>query len=358
MIHKNKTYIIAEVGINHNGSLDNCLRLIDVSAAAGCDCVKFQYFRAAGLYPRSAGRLDWQDKNKKYSYDIYSAVESFEMPSSWIRPVIGYCRKRRVDFLASVFDRQGVDFLISHGMRAIKIASTALTNIPLLEHCARFKLPLIVSTGAATLSEIEEAVACINKFHDKIWLLQCTLKYPAAPQQCNLGAIKTLKSAFPGCGAGFSDHTALVSRAAVQAVYLGAGIIEKHITLDKQMPGPDHFFALEPAELKQMVREIRTAEKKKNRGAPIDRVLYGSTEKKVFEYERYLRDFCYMAIFAQKKIKKNARIKYADLVILRPGKKSRGLEPKFLTLFKKYKIFSAKTVKKGEPLDWEGIFRA
>lgn len=356
---RKKVYIIAEIGINHNRSLDNCYRLIDSAVSAGCDCVKFQFFKVAKLYPRSAGKLDWKDSMGKYSYNIYKAVESFELPGRWIRPLMKYCRTKNIDFLSSIFDKEGAHFLVDQGMNMIKISSYSITNLLFIECCAQYKLPIIISTGGATMGEVEEAVGTVNKYHNRLSLLHCSIKYPTPLNECNLGIIQTLKIAFPDNSIGYSDHSREVSRAAIQAVYLGAEIIEKHITLDRKMEGPDHFFALEPLELKKMVGAVRKAEKDLKQGeVKIDKRLFGSSKKRVFEHERYLRDFCFTTIFVDKDIKKGERIRYRDLCLLRPGKKQRGLEPKYIDLFRKYKIYAVKDITREEPLSWEKIFNA
>jgi N,N'-diacetyllegionaminate synthase len=354
-----KVYIIAEIGVNHNGSLDNCYRLIDAAKEAGCDCVKFQFFTAKELYPRCSGKLDWTNATRKYSYDIYEAVKSFELPKEWVKKIIGYCRLRNIDFTSSIFDIKGVRFLIVNGIKAIKLPSYAVTNLPLIEKCARYKLPIFISTGGATLDEVKEAVGAINKYHNNVSILHCSIKYPTKLKECNLGVIKTLQRAFPHNTIGYSDHTKEASKAPVQAVYLGSKIIEKHITLDKKMKGPDHFFALEPCELKQMVRDIRKAEDDLRKGSiALNKEIYGSSSKVVYKHERYLRDFCFATIFAGKNIRKGARIKYKDLRILRPGKNKRGIDPKFAGLFKRHKILAAKDVKKETPIDWSDILNA
>lgn len=353
---KKKTYIIAEVGINHNGSLDNALRMIDAAAKAGCDAVKVQFFKAKYLYPRNAGSLDWENPKGSYAYDIYSACKSFELPEAWIDILIKYCRKKRIDFLSSVFDLQGLKFLISKGMKQIKLSSYAITNIPLITSCAKYRLPIIMSTGGATLAEIEEAVGAVNRYHNRLSLLHCSIKYPTRLNQCNLGVIKTLRYAFPYNRIGYSDHTKETSTAAVQAVYLGAEIIEKHITLDKKMAGPDHFFALESLQLKKMVSKIREAERRiSNGGGKINKKLYGSSAKITFPHEQYLRDFCFPAIFSARDIRKGERIRAADLHILRPGKRVRGLEPKYLWLFEHKPIVAKRTILKENPITWDSI---
>ena len=354
----NKVYIIAEVGINHNGSLDNCLKLIDAAALAGCDAVKFQFFKAKKLYPRSAGSLDWADAKGRYSYDIYSAVESFELPRKWIVEIVAYCADKKIEFLSSVFDASGAAYLVKKGMKKIKIPSYAVTNMPLIDKCASFGLPMIISTGGSSLDEVKDALSAVNRFHNKVSLLHCSIKYPTELGECNLGVIETLRRAFPENVIGYSDHTKEVSDAAVQAVYLGARIIEKHITLDRSMKGPDHFFALEPDELKRMVKDVRDAAISAAKcDFKIDMAIYGRTARVVYGHEKYLRDFAFMKLFAKRSIKKGGRIRPSDIAILRPGKKAHGLDPKYISLFRKSVVTARKDIGAEEPIRWSAIVK-
>ena len=357
MQHKTKpVYIIAEIGINHNGSLENCYKLIDAAAKAGCNAAKFQFFIARNLYPRSAGSLEWRDGKGKYSYDIYKAAEAFELSKTWIAEIIEYCRIRKIDFLSSVSDTDGVRYLVRKGMDRIKIPSYSITNIPLLEKAAAFKLPMIMSTGGSTLGEVEEALAAINKYHNNVSLLHCSITYPTRLSECNLGIINTLRYAFPENAIGYSDHTKEVSDAAVQAVYLGARIIEKHITLDKRMRGPDHFFALEPLELKEMTKAIRRAEiHTREKKFEIDELIYGNSAKIIYPHEKYLRDFAFMKLFAKHKIIAGRRIRPSDISILRPGKKRHGLDPKYIMLLQKNVVIAKRNIGFEEPIKWSDI---
>ena len=207
------------------------------------------------------------------------------------------------------------------------------------------------------LGEVEEAVQCVNKYHNKLSLLHCSIKYPTILNECNLGIINTLKLCFPDNKIGYSDHAKEISTAAVQAVYLGAEIIEKHITLDKNMSGPDHFFALEPKELKKMVVDIRRAEVDlSSKSASINKKIYGTSKKTVFGHEEYLRKFCFSSLFAKKNISKGQVIKEGDLIILRPGKNKLGLIPKYYFLFQKYRIRAVRDINSANPIKWEDIF--
>jgi N-acetylneuraminate synthase len=351
-----KTYVIAEIGINFNGSLENALKMIDVSKEAGCDAAKFQMFSAKNLYPRSAGDMDWKDDEKEYSYNIYEAVESFELPIEWIDRLIQYCDEKKIDFMASVFDIDGLNFLINKGMKVIKLSSYTITNIPLIEAAAKTKIPIIMSTGGATIGETEDAINTVFKYHNNLTILHCSIEYPTKLEDVNMGVLDTFAKAFPNVKIGYSDHTAEPSDAPVQSIYLGSSVVEKHITLDKNMEGPDHFFAIEPNELKQMVKDIRKAELDvKNGSFSIDKKIYGNTQKICHKHEQYLRDFAYMTLFSKKKIKKGEVINLKDISILRAGKKEKGLEPKYLNLFKQYKITAKKDIGFEDPINWENI---
>ena len=347
-------YIIAEIGINFNGSLENCLKMIDMSVDAGCHAAKFQFFTANGMYPISAGKLDWKDGEKEYSYDIYEAVKTFELPPEWLDTIIPYCESKNIDFMASIFDIDGLNFLVKKGMKTIKLSSYTITHIPLIEAAAKTGLPIIMSTGGATLAETEEAVRCAQKYNNNITLLHCSLKYPTPLNEVNMGVLDTLRLAFPEVAIGYSDHTFEPSDAPVQAVYLGATVIEKHITLDKKMDGPDHFFALEPDELSRMVADINEARADFESGnISIDKTIYGMSAKICYEHEKYIRDFCYMTLFAKRDIKKGEAIAAKDLSVLRPGKKARGLEPRYLGLFEKNMVTAKCDIAFEEPITWD-----
>lgn len=349
-------YIIAEIGINYNGSLENCYKMIDMAKQSGCQAAKFQLFSAKNLYPKSAGNLEWKDTDKTYSYNIYDAIQKFELPQEWIDELINYCERLDIDFLASVFDLEGLNFMVEKGMKIIKLSSYTITNIPLIEAAAKTNLPIIMSTGGSTLSETEEAVRTIQKYHNRITLLHCSIKYPTLLNEVNMGVLDTLKLAFPEVSIGYSDHTFEISDAPVQAVYLGATVIEKHITLDKKMEGPDHFFALEPDELAQMVSDINRAHEEYLQGTvSIDPAIYGSTAKICYEHEKYLRDFAYMTLFANRPISKGELIPAKAISILRAGKKQPGIEPKYLKLFTSHTITAKHDIAAEDPITWDTI---
>lgn len=351
----NPCFIVAEVGINHNGRLDIAKKLIDVAAEAGCDAVKFQAFTAKRLYPKSAGALDWQDNEKKYSYNIYDRAKSFEIPMQWIPKLIKYCKEKDVTFFASVSDESTADLYSKYQLPLFKTNSYSITNLPLLEHIAKKKIPIVISTGGARIEEIKEAYNILRRHHNKIIILHCIIRYPTPLKMINMNNMDILKKQFPEAIIGYSDHSAQPIDAPLAAIYKGAKVIEKHITLDKNMKGPDHFFALEPKELKKMVKSIRNAEERLKKGyeLKVNKVILGSTRKKIQKEERYLRDFAYGCIFASKKIKKGEILTKDNIIILRPGKKKRGLEPENYWNLIKNRYVAKRDISAEEPIEWQ-----
>src|SRR3989344_3656770 len=323
-------FIIAEVGINHNGSLEIAKKLIDVAKEAGCDAVKFQNFKAETLYPKTAGELDWEDDSGKYSYSIFDNVKKFEYPENWFPELKRYCGQKDIILFSSISDENSADVLIKNGVKLLKTTSYDLTNLPLIDYVASKKLPYIISTGGSTLEEVKEAYNTAKKYNKNIILFHCMIKYPIPVEDSNLNIIDTLKKEFPEAVIGYSDHTEDPIKAPVTAIVKCAKLIEKHITLDKKMKGPDHFFALNPEELKLMVKTIRDTERKlkNNEKIEIDNKILGSHEKKVYDIEKYLREFAYRTIFTKGKVRKNELFTKNNLSILRAGKRGHGLMPK------------------------------
>lgn len=351
-----RVYIVAEIGINFNRSFERCLKLIDCAAKAGCNAAKFQFFSAESLYPETAGELEWRSPSGTYSYDIFSSTRQNELPLSWVDNLMEYCASRSIDFLSSVFSQKEAHILSKKNVKALKISSSSILNLPFIEKCASFDLPLFISTGGSRLGEIENVVETVNQYHNKLTLLHCNLQYPTLPSNCNLGVIATLSKAFPEVITGYSDHTSDPIAAPQQAVFLGARVIEKHVTLDRKMPGPDHFFALEPDELCRMVEAIRTAEQRVVEGSiSIDPIYYGSSQKKIGDHENYLRQFVANQLFARNTIREGQAINPEDLIILRRGKKTSGLQPSYIEIFRKYKVKAAKDIDKEEPISWDMI---
>ena len=252
-------YVIAEAGVNHNGSLERALELVDCAAQAGADAVKFQTFRASRLVTAQAAQADYQRQNMGQELSQLDMLSQLELSLEDHRALVERCRKRRIEFISTPFDIESADLLVDLQVAVFKIASGEITNLPLLEHVARLGRPLIVSTGMCRLGEVEEAVQTLEAAgNNDLALLHCVSNYPADPQDVNLRAMQTLQTAF-GKPVGYSDHT-LGLEVALGSVALGACILEKHFTLDRTLPGPDHRASLEPDELRQLVQGVRAVE--------------------------------------------------------------------------------------------------
>lgn len=248
--------VIAEAGVNHNGSLDMALRLVDAATEAGADVVKFQTFRSEAVVTPLAPKAAYQIENTGGSESQLEMIKKLELPDEAFRRIRAHCCERAIVFLSTPFDYASADLLEAMGVAAFKIPSGEITNYPLLAHIARKGRPLIVSTGMSNLVEVAAAIDVIYATGNlEVALLQCVSNYPASPSSVNLHAMKTMEERF-NVPVGYSDHTDGVS-ISIGAAALGACIIEKHFTLDRTLPGPDHRASLEPGELAAMVRGIR-----------------------------------------------------------------------------------------------------
>jgi len=307
-------YIVAEAGSNHNGNLEQALRLIDVATEAGADAVKFQHFKAAKLYPKSAGESDYL----KIKRPIYDIIHDMETPDEWVPRLADYCRTKGLMFLSSPFDEASADLLEPY-VPAFKVASYEMTHEPLLRHIARKRKPMIISTGTASLEEVLRAVGVIrSEGNEHIIVLQCTAKYPTPLEAVNARAVVSLRGA-TGLLTGLSDHSRDPILAPVVAVALGACLIEKHFTLDNHLPGPDHAFAIEPDELKALVQRVREAER-----------ALGDGRKEPLPEEQELRAFARRSIFATHDIQIGERLSACNVAVLRCGKLGLGLAPESL----------------------------
>ncbi len=257
-----KTIIIAEAGVNHNGSMELARKLVDAAIDAGVDYVKFQTFKAENLVTRGAPKAQYQARNIGGGDDSqYAMLKELELTEANHHELISYCEQKGVRFFSTAFDLESLAFLESLGLPMWKIPSGEITNFPYLRAIGRTGKPVILSTGMAEIEEIEEAIDTLTRFgtpRQDITLLHCTTEYPAPKDEVNLRAIQTLGERF-GLPVGYSDHTEGIE-IPVAAVALGATVIEKHFTLDKNLEGPDHKASLEPDELMQMVRNIRAVE--------------------------------------------------------------------------------------------------
>ena len=303
-------FVIAEAGSNHNGRLEQALRLIDVAADCGADAVKFQVFRAERLYPRGAGF----SRYLKVSRPIYDIIAELELPLDWLPTLAGRCRERGIEFLASAFDEASVDALDPF-VTGYKIASYEMTHEPLLRHVAAKRKPMIVSTGTADMTEVTAMVETLRDAAG-LALMQCTAAYPAPLDSLNVRAIPMMKSAF-GVPVGLSDHSRDPVIGCLGAVALGANLIEKHFTLDNTLPGPDHRFAVEPGELAQLIQGVRGVEQ-----------ALGTGEKVVHPVEAELRAFARRSIFTTRAVDAGEAFTSENLAVLRCGELKPGLEPR------------------------------
>jgi len=310
-------FMIAEAGSNHDGKLEQAIRLIDVAASAGADAVKFQLFRADKLYTRNAGQSGYLNSAKP----IYDIVNALEMPYEWLPKLMDYCRTKGLLFLSSVFDEDSADRLAPY-VECFKIASYEMTHIPLIRYVGQKGKPVIISTGTADLDEIDGTVKEFNTTgNNDLILMQCTAAYPAPLESLNVRAIATMKSKF-GLPVGLSDHSIDPTLAPLIAVAVGANLIEKHFTLSRKLPGPDHRFAIEPDELHTMIRKVRNAE-----------LALGSGEKKMHSVESELRRFARRTIIAIRDIDAGEMFTKENIGVLRPGVLPMGLPPKaYLTV--------------------------
>jgi len=254
-----RVQIIAEAGVNHNGSIARALELVAVAAECGADIVKFQTFSADSLVTKTASKAEYQKVTTVSEQSQYEMLKALELSVDDHHRLIADCRENGIRFLSTPFDLKSVDLLRELGVATWKISSGEITNYPLLRKIGHFNQDIILSSGMATLDELRKTIAILESFgttRTKITVLHCTTEYPAPFADVNLWAIQTIATTFPGIRVGYSDHTSGIE-IPVAAVALGATVIEKHFTLDKNLPGPDHKASLDPAELRDMVSAIR-----------------------------------------------------------------------------------------------------
>jgi N,N'-diacetyllegionaminate synthase len=308
-------FIIAEAGVNHNGSLDLAIRLIDAAKTSGADAVKFQTFRADLLATRSAHKAAYQERTTPNTESQFEMLQRLELDSAAHRRLIDHCEKIGIQFLSSPFDVQSADLLAAMDVPIFKVPSGEITNLPFLQHLAGKGRPLIVSTGMSTLGEVQEAVQVLRGAGaSELTLLHCVTEYPAPYAEVNLRAMQTLKRAFD-LPVGYSDHTLGID-IAIAAVALGAEVIEKHFTLDRSLPGPDHAASLEPLEFQQMVAAIRRVE-----------LALGTGIKSPAPCELPNISVARKSVVAARALRAGHRLETGDLGIKRPGS---GLAPKLL----------------------------
>jgi N-acetylneuraminate synthase/N,N'-diacetyllegionaminate synthase len=308
-------FVIAEAGVNHNGDVGIAKRMIDVAKNAGADAVKFQTFKAESLVTFDAPKADYQQATTKPGESQLEMLRKLELSESAHYILKEHCDKTGIIFLSTPFDEASADFLEGLKIPAYKLSSGDLTNWPLIEHLARKGKPLIISTGMATLDEVSEAVCTATTAGCKeLVLLHCVSNYPAAAAETNLRAMATMQKQF-AIPVGYSDHTVGIA-VSLAAVALGAAVIEKHFTLDRNLPGPDHRASLEPFELESLVQGIREVE-----------VSLGSGEKGPSASELETAKVARRSIVAASSIQCGSVLQRESLVMKRPGT---GLPPSML----------------------------
>ncbi|NCC87993.1 MAG: N-acetylneuraminate synthase [Clostridia bacterium] len=300
-------FIIAEAGVNHNGSLANAKKLVDMAKEAGADCIKFQTFVAKNIVTKTALKAEYQKKQTDAAESQLDMLSRLELPFEAFRELKKYCDQKQIEFISTAFDFASIDFLKSLGMRIWKIPSGDISNLPYLIKIAQLGKPVLLSTGMSTIDEITNAVTVLRENGSgEITILHCTTEYPTPYSDVNLKAMLTIKNKF-GSNVGYSDHTKGIE-VPVAAVALGSIVIEKHFTLDRSMEGPDHKASLEPQELKAMVVAIRNIE-----------FALGNGIKRPAESEKKNMTIARKSIVAKKNIKAGEIFTEENLTVKRPG---------------------------------------
>jgi len=304
------TFIIAEAGVNHNGSLDTAIHLVDSAVVAGATAVKFQTFRAEKVIAANALKADYQKETTGAAGSQLEMVRKLELNEAAHEKLFRYCKDKGILFLSSPFDLESIDLLVRLGLTTFKIPSGEITNLPYLRKLGVLNRQIILSTGMADLSEIEDALDVLRQSGTRlgnITVLHCNTEYPTPFEDVNLRAMLTIKTAFPGIQVGYSDHTTGIE-VPIAAVALGAKVIEKHFTLDRNMEGPDHRASLEPDELRSMVTAIRNIEK-----------AMGNGIKKPSPSELKNKPIVRKSIVAARDIRKGEPFAEENLTVKRPG---------------------------------------
>jgi len=308
-------FVIAEAGVNHNGKLDLALKLVDAAKAAEADAVKFQNFKVEEVVTEKAGMAEYQKRNTGKSESQLEMGRKLELKDKDFAVISAYCKKKGIMFLSTPHGGfQSVDLLEKLKAPAFKFGSADLNNLPVLDHAARFGKPMIIATGMATMQDISEAVNCIRKAgNTKIIVFQCTTDYPSKYEDANLRAMLTIRDKF-NVTVGYSDHT-IGTEASIIAVALGARVLEKHLTLDNAMDGPDHKASANPKDFKAYVKAVRNAE-----------VILGSSQKTIAQSAKQYIPLVLKSVVARGSISRGDKLTKENLAIKRPAG---GLAPKF-----------------------------
>lgn len=336
---QDRTYIIAEIGSNHDGSKDRARELIDLAADCGADAVKFQAFNADRIVSaygfdglKTGFQQDWEQS-------VYQVYKDAELPREWLDDLVPYARNQDIDFLCTPYDYEAVDLLSDHNVPAFKIGSGDITWHNFLEYVAKQNQPIILATGASTVAEIEEALEVIRPHNKEIILLQCVTNYPSEFDSANIRAMSAIGDAFE-VPVGYSDHTP-GNTVPLGAVSRGACVIEKHFTDDKSRDGPDHKFAMNVSEFKQMVTSVRKLN-----------TALGSSHKQIYEEENIPRVLQRRALRANRKLEKGDKITSEDIIALRPCPED-AIEPKHLDTITGRTV--TQEINQGEHFSWEKV---
>ncbi len=307
----NKVLIIAEAGVNHNGSMENALKLIDAAVEAGVDYVKFQTFKAEKLVSKNAKKADYQIENTQNGNETqFEMLKKLELSHEDHSKLIAYCNEKNIHFFSTAFDLDSLEYLKEIGLDLVKIPSGEITNLPYLRRAAQLFKKVILSTGMCTMEDINAAINVFTQegiLKDDITILHCNTEYPTPMNDVNLKAMISIQQEF-GTKIGYSDHT-LGIEVPIAAVALGASVIEKHFTLDNTMEGPDHAASLEPNQLKEMVKAIRN----------IEQAISGDGIKKPSESEIKNIEIARKSIVASAKILKGDIFTEENITVKRPG---------------------------------------
>lgn len=337
-LKKSYTYVIAEIGVNHNGKISFARKLIDIAKKSGANAVKFQTFLADKLAIKKSPKVDYQKKNlskKGYQHDM---LKKLQLSYNDHQKLIDYCKKKKIDFLSTPYDVDSAKFLSKLKLKFFKTSSADLTDYKLHEYLAKNKKSVIISTGASNIDLISQTLRIYKKYKNKrITLLHCVSNYPCSNKAINLRAIELLRKKF-NCIVGYSDHSNDVL-SAMLSISLGARVIEKHITLDKNLIGPDHAASSDPKEFENYVKKIRETE-----------IILGLKRKEIQKEEVSMIKFSRKSLYFAKKFKKGHVIGSDDLSCLRPGT---GISPMKIKSFIGKKL--KKNVKRHEKLNFNHI---
>ena len=331
-------YIIAEAGVNHNGSLETAKRLVDMAKECGADAVKFQTFKAEESTGVKALKAEYQQVNDKTQESQFDMIKKLELPFEDFAVLKKYCAEKEIDFISTPDGLESLKCLLDINVSRIKIGSTEVTNAPFLKEIARCGKPVILSTGMSTLGEVEKAVDILQENGvNGLELMHCTTDYPTEFEDVNLRAMLTLRDAFK-VPVGYSDHTPGFE-AAVAATAMGAVVIEKHITLDRNMQGPDHRASMSPKDFAEYVRHIRNTE-----------LLLGDGRKKPTPKEKVMMQQVRRSVLAARDLKAGTVLDEDMLCVKRPGT---GIAPDFIPIIKGRRL--KRDIAKEEPISWEDV---